>query len=75
MLAAVNGDEVSFVAGVTSGLVKDTGLHAGKIIQEVVGIADGRGGGRPDVAQGGSKNPSKVKDALDEVVKIVANQV
>jgi alanyl-tRNA synthetase len=74
VLAATDGDEATFVAGVTSNLAKDTGLHAGKIIQDVVRIAGGRGGGRSDLAQGGCKDPSKVKDAIDEVVKIVANQ-
>ncbi len=74
VLAAVDGDEATFVAGVTSNLVKDPGLHAGKIIQEVVRIADGRGGGRPDMAQGGCKHPTKVKGAIDEVGRIVAGQ-
>ena len=74
VLAAVDGDEATFVAGVTSNLAGETGLHAGKIIQQVVRIADGRGGGRPDLAQGGCKDPRKVKNAIDQVVKIVANQ-
>ena len=74
VLAATDGDEATFVAGVTSNLAGDSGLHAGKILQEVVRIADGRGGGRPELAQGGCKNPSKAKDAIDEVAKIVANQ-
>lgn len=75
VLAAANGDEATFVAGVTSNLAQDKGLHAGKIIQEVVRVAGGRGGGRPELAQGGCKDSSKAKDAIDEVVEIVANQV
>lgn len=75
VLAAANGNEATFVAGVTSNLTKDKGLHAGKIIQEVVRVAGGRGGGRPELAQGGCKDSSKAKDAIDEVVKIVADQV
>ncbi|MDE0043279.1 MAG: alanine--tRNA ligase, partial [Candidatus Poribacteria bacterium] len=75
VLAAANGDEATFVAGVTSNLAQDKGLHAGKIIQEVVRVAGGRGGGRPELAQGGCKDSNKAKDAIDEVVKIVADQV
>ena len=74
VLAAANGDEATFVAGVTSNLAQDKGLHAGKIIQGVVSVAGGRGGGRPELAQGGCKDSSKAKDAIDEVVNIVANQ-
>jgi alanyl-tRNA synthetase len=40
----------------------------------VTRLADGRGGGRPELAQGGSKNPGKVKGAIEAVVKIVADQ-
>ncbi|MDE0504860.1 MAG: DHHA1 domain-containing protein, partial [Candidatus Poribacteria bacterium] len=75
VLAAANGDEATFVAGVTSNLAQEKGLHAGKIIQEVVRVAGGRGGGRPELAQGGCKDSSKAKNAIDEVVKIVTDQV
>lgn len=51
------------------------GAHAGKIIKEVTAICDGRGGGRPDMAQGGGKNITKVDDAMNTVDDIVAAQV
>jgi len=74
VLASEGEDEATFIAGVTADLVKSKGLQAGKIIQEVTRLADGRGGGRPELAQGGSKNPGKVKGAIEAVVKIVADQ-
>ena len=74
VLASALGNEVAFVASVTPDLVENRRLQAGKIIQEVTRLADGRGGGRPELAQGGSKNPGKVKRAIDAVVKIVADQ-
>ena len=74
VLASATGNDVAFAAGVTSDLVKTRGLQAGKIIQAVTRLADGRGGGRPELAQGGGKNPSKMKEAIDAVIKIVANQ-
>ena len=74
VLASATGNDVAFAAGVTSDLVKTRGLQAGKIIQAVTRLADGRGGGRPELAQGGGKNPSKMKEAIDAVIKIVADQ-
>ncbi len=74
-LASVNGDAVAFVVGITSDLVKNRGLHAGKIISELAQLADGRGGGRPELAQGGGKNPSKVNAAIDAVTEIIKKQI
>ena len=74
-LAAVTGNEVAFVVGVTSDLVKNRGLQAGKIIAELTQLADGRGGGRPELAQGGGKDPSKVNAAIDAAGEIVKKQL
>ena len=74
-LAAVSGNEVAFVVGVTSDLVKNRDLHAGKIISELTQLADGRGGGRPELAQGGSKNPSKVDAAISKTSEIVGEHL
>lgn len=74
-LASVSGSEAAFVVGVTSDLVKNRGLHAGRIISELTQFADGRGGGRPELAQGGGKNPSKVNVAIDAVTEIVKQQI
>ena len=70
-LAAVSGNEVAFVVGVTSDLVKQRGLHAGKIISELTELAGGRGGGRPELAQGGGKEPNKVEGAISKTSEIV----
>ncbi len=74
-LAAVSGKEVAFVVGVTSDLVKARGLHAGKIISELTQLAEGRGGGRPELAQGGGKNANKVDSAIDTAGEIVKKQL
>lgn len=50
-------------------------LHAGKIIGQVAEILGGRGGGRPDMAQAGGKDPDKIPEALNKVVDIVKNQL
>ena len=74
-LAAVSGNEVAFVVGVTADLVKNRDLHAGKIVSELTQLADGRGGGRPELAQGGGKNPSKVNAAIAKTTDIVGQQL
>ena len=74
-LASVTDSEVAFVVGVTADLVKQRGLHAGKIISDLTRLADGRGGGRPELAQGGGKAPGKVQAAIDAVGRIVAEQL
>ena len=74
-LASVTGDDAAFIVGVTSDLVKNRGLNAGKLIQEITQIADGRGGGRPELAQGGGKNPKKVNEAIAATTKIIENQL
>ena len=74
-LASVTADGVAFVVGITSDLVKNRGLHAGKIISELTQLADGRGGGRPELAQGGGKSPNKVNAAIDAATEIVKKQI
>src|SRR5256885_16767390 len=64
MLAAVSGDKVNFVAAVSDDLIAK-GLKAGDWIRETAKVAGGGGGGRPQVAQAGGKDPSKLDDALN----------
>ncbi len=66
LLAAVNNGKVQLAAGVTKDLI-DNGYHAGNLIKETASICGGGGGGRPDMAQAGGKDPSK----LDEAFKYV----
>jgi alanyl-tRNA synthetase len=66
-------DKVNLIAGVTKDLM-DKGFHAGKLIKEVATRCGGGGGGRPDMAQAGGKDPAKLESALayvEEWVKSV----
>ncbi|RSK27965.1 alanine--tRNA ligase [Bacillus sp. HMF5848] len=63
LLGSVNDGKVSLLAGVTDDLVKK-GYHAGKLVKEAATICGGGGGGRPDMAQAGGKDPSKIDDAI-----------
>ena len=70
VLGAAADGRVQLVASVTEDLVRQ-GYHAGNILREVAAITGGGGGGRPDMAQAGGKNPEKLSLALSEVSRIV----
>ncbi len=74
VLGAVNEDKVNLVAAVTPDLVAK-GHHAGKIIKEVASVCGGGGGGRPDMAQAGGKEPAKLQAALDKAEQLVTQLV
>lgn len=74
VVGAVQDNKVNFVAMVTKDLL-DKGVHAGNIIREVAKTAGGGGGGRPDMAQAGGKDPAKLQEALDKVYELVEAQV
>jgi alanyl-tRNA synthetase len=48
------------------------GLHAGNIVREIAGIIGGGGGGRPNMAQAGGKDSSKLPQALARAREIIA---
>lgn len=66
VLASTKDDKVTFIAMASKDAVS-SGAHSGNIIREVAKITGGGGGGRPDMAQAGGKDKSKVKDALNAV--------
>ncbi|MGN1386801.1 MAG: alanine--tRNA ligase [Bacillus sp. (in: firmicutes)] len=73
VLAAVQDEKVNIIAAVTNDLIPQ-GYHAGKLIKEVATRCGGGGGGRPDMAQAGGKNPAEVDSALkfvEEWVKTI----
>ncbi len=65
VLGAAAGDKVNLVASVSKDLVAKN-LHAGKLIKEVAALVGGNGGGKPDMAQAGGKDASKLQEALDK---------
>ena len=74
ILTTVEGDKIS-VLGMASKQAVAQGAHAGNIIKEVTKHADGSGGGRPDMAQGGIKDSSKLQEALNLVEGILLGQL
>ncbi len=69
VLATVNGAKVSLIAAVTKDLTKK--YQAGSILKHVASQVGGKGGGRPDMAQGGGTNPDNLTAALESVKSII----
>ena len=74
VLGSENEGKVTFISMVTKDL-NPRGIHAGNIIREVAKITGGGGGGRPDMAQAGGKDASKIDEALSIVLDLVNKQV
>jgi len=66
--------KVTLLVGVTDDLVA-RGLKAGDLIKQIAPIVDGGGGGRPQLAQAGGKNPAKLADALAAATKLIQQKL
>lgn len=64
LLASSTTGKVSIVCSVGEDLRKSVGLHAGKLVGEVAKVCGGGGGGKPNLAQAGGRDASKVHEAL-----------
>ena len=74
VLAAVNGGKVNLLAMATDAAQK-AGAHAGNLIKGVAAIVGGGGGGRPNMAQAGGKNPEKADEAVKAAAGILEQQI
>ena len=70
-LASVNGEKVTFVAGADKEAVAN-GIKCGDLVREAAIVCGGKGGGRPDLAQSGGKDASKIGDALHLIENILS---
>ncbi|MCR4688134.1 MAG: alanine--tRNA ligase [Saccharofermentans sp.] len=73
-LAAKGEDKVLFTAMATKSAV-EKGAHCGNIIKEAAKVCGGGGGGRPDMAQAGGKDASKIDEALSKASEVLASQI
>ena len=64
MLFRSDDGKVGLIAAVTDDLVQK-GIHAGKLIGQIAKVVGGGGGGRPNMAQAGGKEPAKLGEALE----------
>lgn len=68
-LVSVDDGSATLVAGATSDLNKQ--LHVGNIVKEAAAVSGGKGGGRPDFAQAGGLDPSRIPAALSKIRELV----
>jgi alanyl-tRNA synthetase len=66
--------KVGLLAAATDDLVKK-GAHAGKLVQEAAKVVGGKGGGRPNLAQAGGKEPARLGEALETARKLAGQQL
>ena len=74
VLASAMGGKVSLMAMATEDAVKK-GAHAGNLIKAVASLVGGGGGGRPNMAQAGGKNPEGIDDAVAKVPEVLKEQL
>ncbi len=74
VIASVLDGKVNLMATATDGAQK-MGCHAGNLIKAIAGLVGGGGGGRPNMAQAGGKNPEGVDAALAKVTETVEEQI
>ena len=73
VLACEQDGKVNLMATATDSAQKK-GAHAGNLIKAIAGLVGGGGGGRPNMAQAGGKNPAGIDDALKKAVETVEEQ-
>ncbi|MBO8125846.1 MAG: alanine--tRNA ligase [Firmicutes bacterium] len=74
VLGSAAGGKVVLVAGATKDVVEN-GIHAGKLVGALAKLVGGGGGGRPDMAQAGGKDPAKLDEALASAAQVLAEQL
>lgn len=74
IIASAKDGKVNLIAMATEEAVKK-GAHAGNLIKEIAPLVGGGGGGRPNMAQAGGKNPAGIADAIAKAKEVAANQL
>ena len=74
VIASNAGDKVSLIAMATDDAMAK-GAHAGNLIKGIAGFVGGGGGGRPNMAQAGGKNPAGIPDAIAKAKDVLAEQI
>ena len=74
VLASENEGKVNLIAMATEGAMKQ-GAHAGNLIKGIASLVGGGGGGRPNMAQAGGKNPAGIEDAIAQVKTVLEGQL
>ena len=71
VLGSIADGKPLLIAATTKQLVADRGIHAGNLVRDLAKMVGGGGGGRPDMAQAGGRDPDKLAEALAQVPTLV----
>jgi len=74
LIASVQDGKVNLMASATDEAQKK-GAHAGNLLKAIASLVGGGGGGRPNMAQAGGKNPAGVEEALKKAEEVIASQI
>jgi alanyl-tRNA synthetase len=74
LISGEGPDKVTLVAGITRDLV-EKGVSAGQWVKEIAPVVGGGGGGKPDLAQAGGKDPGKIKPAIQAAISFMKTQL
>ena len=74
VLVGSDGGKITMAVSVNK-LAQEKGLKAGSIVKELSAIAGGKGGGKPDFAMAGLKDPNKIDEALHAAAEVAASQM
>lgn len=74
ILASLKDGKVNLIAMATNRAI-EKGAHAGNLIKELAVLVGGGGGGRPNMAQAGGKNPAGIDSVIENAPKILENQL
>jgi alanyl-tRNA synthetase len=74
-IGTVNQEKPSIICAVTEDLIQKHGINAGEIVRTAAAIIEGSGGGRPNLAQAGGKNPAKINDALARILQLIEEKL
>lgn len=74
VIASATDGKVSLMATATKGAI-DKGVHAGNLIKAIAGLVGGGGGGRPNMAQAGGKNPAGMDEAIAKAAEVLEGQL
>ena len=74
VLASGNDGKVSLMVTATDAAMKQ-GAHAGNLVKAIAGLIGGGGGGRPNMAQAGGKNPAGIQEALKKAAEVLEGQL
>ena len=73
-ISNVSDSKVNFVVTATKDVI-EKGIHSGNIVKEIAQIAGGKGGGRPNMAQAGATDATKIDEALSYACEVIKSQI